>query len=274
MRRWGGHELVLVAGLFAAGCNSSCNSDALSVRAVERAMLATGVELVTATVVRGGASVATVRAIYAEPSALSTRVVINRAEAPLSELAPNALAVLNAGFFTPERKPTGLLVSGGKVHNALVPAGGAAGSGVVLIEGGVVSMLERDKIAKGRAFDRASLALQAGPRLIENGGRPGIRSDDGERAHRTAIGADATGRLVVAVVRGTGAWTSGPPLFELQQILGVKGLGAAAKDLELVFALNLDGGPSTGMHVRHREHGFDAPEAAPVYSALAVEVAR
>lgn len=259
----------------AAGCAPACVEGRIQVTDVTRVFVAKDVELITAHVERRGERTATVHALYAAPSAVTPRLLINADRRALSAMAPAALAVMNAGFFTPQRKPTGLLASGGKVHSRFVSAGGAAGSGVLVLEDGVVRLLERDAVQPGRSFAQATLAIQAGPRIIENGNKPGIRSDDGARANRTVIGADGSGRLVLAVVLGTGNWTSGPTLFELQQILGAPGLGAGGHaELGLAFALNLDGGPSTGLHVRHAVHRFDAPEASPVYSVLCLEAAR
>jgi exopolysaccharide biosynthesis protein len=74
------------------------------------------------------------------------------------------------------------------------------------------------------------------------------------------IGADAKNRVVIAVIVGPGGWATGPTLFELQQLL--------RRDLGLAFALNLDGGPSTGMYLRG-EPAIEVPESAPVHSVLA-----
>ena len=254
----------------AAVCSKSGGARGIRVASVQRQTIAPGIEMVTAALERGGSEGGSLHALYLDPKRARTSVLINGDKSPLEALAPDALAVVNAGFFTPEWRATGLLVTEGKTLSRFVSAGGAAGSGVVVVEDGRPLLLEREKVGK-RGFDRASLAIQAGPRVIENGGKHGIRSDDGMRAHRTVIGADQRGRLAIAVVLGPGAWNSGPTLFELQSLLSTTGLGKTGhRDLAFAFALNLDGGPSSGLHVRHREHGFAAPEASPVYSALVV----
>jgi len=53
--------------------------------------------------------------------------------------------------------------------------------------------------------------------------------------------------------------------------LGSAGLGAIREDLALEIALNLDGGPSTGLRVDAAD--VDVPPAEPVTSALVLELA-
>jgi len=155
-----------------------------------------------------------------------------------------------------------------------VKKGGAAGSGVLVVDEAGVHLFERSAIEKAD-YRGARLAIQAGPRLIEKGERPGIRSDDKKPGNRTVIGADARGRLALAVVVGPSSALSGPTLYELMDLLGKKGLGRSAHpELRFAFALNLDGGPSTGLAVRHPKHGSSTTEAAPVLSVLALRAKR
>lgn len=241
----------------------------LEVAEVHRTALAPGLDRLEAMLRRGDRTAGRLVALYFDPARIDASLALNAEAAPISALEPDALAVANAGFFTPERHATGLLVSGGRVLSPFVARAGSAGSGVFLIEDGVARLLPRDQV-KRRSFERSTLAIQAGPRIIEPGGGPGIVSDDGARANRTVIGATADGRAIIAVVLGPTSWTTGPSLYELQRVLGPEGIGRRAADLEFKFALNLDGGPSTGMQVRIPGHRFDVAESAPVYSVLAL----
>lgn len=255
-----------------AACTDPVGGGPLSLGEVTRRPLADGVELIEGTIQRGGNHAGKLHAIYADLAKVDADIVINEDRLGLPRVAPDTLAVMNAGFFTPDWKPTGLLVSGGKRISGLVPRGGAAGSGVLLLKNGKLRLKEREH-TKREDLQHVAMGIQAGPRLIENGGRPGIRSDDGKRGHRTFIGADQRGRLVMGVVLGPGSVNSGPTLFELQGVLTAAGLGRSAHaELGLAFALNLDGGSSSGMVVRHPDHGRELPEAAAVYSVLALTV--
>ncbi len=233
---------------------------------ISRSQVAPGVELVVATLtVEDRRSEVVV--LYCEPQRIHPEILLNEALSPLTTLAPHAAVVVNAGYFTAERRPTGLLVSHGKVLHPLVPKGGSAGSGVLVVDD-EVRLLTRDE-AKTHRFDEALLAIQSGPRIVEPDGSYGIRSDDGARANRTVIGKDVGGRLALAVFHAPHG--AGPTLFELQRWL-TEGLGALAPELRFQTALNLDGGPSTGMVLRFPKHERRLPEGVAVHSVLALKV--
>ncbi|MBK8012540.1 MAG: phosphodiester glycosidase family protein [Deltaproteobacteria bacterium] len=207
--------------------------------------------------------------LYSEPSGISPRIAINQKREPIESLEGGAFFVMNAGFFTPKWRPTGLLVSGGRVLSPFVREAGAAGSGVLVLRNDTVTLFERDEL-KVADYENATLAIQAGPRVIEEDGKHGIWSDDGARANRTVIGRDQRGRLAIAIVLGLHGWSTGPTLFELQSILGPNGIGRRLPDQAFSCALNLDGGPSTGFALR--QPGFETGygETSPVQNVLAL----
>jgi uncharacterized protein YigE (DUF2233 family) len=141
---------------------------------------------------------------------------------------------VNAGFFDTEGRPLGLVVSGGA---RLSPLGKKLSGGVLTIDGG------RARLFEAESFDPASsprFAIQCRPRLVV-GGQPNVRSDDGQRAERTALCLRDAGRtLEVLLVRDA---EGGPSLYALGRFLAERG----CED-----ALNLDGGPSTGAAWRER----------------------
>jgi hypothetical protein len=95
----------------------------------------------------------------------------------------------------------------------------------------------------------AELAVQAGPRLVEADGRPGIRTDDGQRAPRTVLCLGDGGRRVdLILVWRAGNPVVGPGLFALSRALSTPLLPPDPRRCER--ALNLDGGPSTGLVLR------------------------
>jgi len=222
------------------------------------------------TLERGGVAVGRLVSIHVDPAATDPRLVLNRGRAPLNALAPGADVVANAGFFTPEFRPTGLLVSEGEVLHPFVDHGGGAGTGVLVWRsGGRIELVAREAFEL-RDPEAIRIAVQAGPRLIEPDGRPGIRSNDRIGARRTVVGRDRAGRFVVAVAHAAPS-RSGPSLWEMMNLLGSAGLGAIREDLALEIALNLDGGPSTGLRVDAAD--VDVPPAEPVTSALVLELA-
>lgn len=265
---------IAVAVIYRAALKTALfDRNPIHIQKVERTRLAAGLELVEAELARGDASGGRIVALYFDPKVVTPYIALNDEQRPIEEVEPDAIAVMNAGFFTRERRPTGLLVSEGRLLSPFVPNAGGAGSGVFAIQDGTASLWARDRVAK-RSFDGAALAIQAGPRIIEPSGADGIRSDDGARASRSVIGMTADGRTSICVVLGASGWASGPTLYEVQHLLGSRGLGRKAPDLAFRAALNLDGGPSTGIHIRASGRQIDAPESAPVHSVLALRLPR
>ncbi|MEL7371485.1 MAG: phosphodiester glycosidase family protein [Myxococcota bacterium] len=255
---------LLIGGAYVAARHAGAGK--LELHDVRREPLSQSAELVQGVLYRGAADAGRLVALYMDPSAVELRVVANVERKRLADIAPSAQLVMNAGYFTPEFRPTGLLVSQGHMISPFISSGGPAGSGVLLVEDERVDLLRRQDV-KARGFDASTIAIQAGPRLIEADGGRGIRSDDGQHANRTFIGADARGWLILGVVyRADGGLGGGPSLFELQQIL----LDLKATTASVAFALNLDGGPSTGLHLRGNDE-INLAESGPVYSAITVQ---
>ncbi len=185
--------------------------------------------------------------------------------ARLERLADDAslLFAVNAGFFEPSFEPSGLLVSRGRRLGALAARGG---SGVLWVAGGRARLLPSDGPLPGLAG--AELALQCGPRLVE-GGRPGVRRDDGQRAARTALCLREGGRVLDVILTWDPAHPGeGPGLLRLAELLALPSPAGDAVGCE--DALNLDGGPSTGLVVRAAAASPGPRAPGPVPWALAV----
>jgi uncharacterized protein YigE (DUF2233 family) len=150
----------------------------------------------------------------------------------------DAELVVNGGFFDPQGKPVGLVMSEGAVVSRLAPA---LSGGVVTSDG------ERAKLWESESFampDGARFAVQCRPRLVVDGA-PNVKSDDGHRSERTALCLREGGKAIdVVIVKGASSESPGPSLFALGKYLAQRGCEGA---------LNLDGGPSTG--VAWRENG-------------------
>jgi hypothetical protein len=163
---------------------------------------------------------------------------------------------VDAGFFTEDLRPAGVLASRGAQLGGYDSHGG---SGLVVVRGGHAEMLDA---STARATEPGiDLAIQCGPRLVENDGSVGIRRDDGRRFARTAICLRDSGRTLDVIATW---WRDeplrGPGLLPFAQRLAVPSPVGDARGCEA--ALNLDGGPSTGIYVRGESratHGAIGP---------------
>jgi hypothetical protein len=171
-----------------------------------------------------------------DPARAELRVVGGPPGGKLEEMLPEgALAAINGGYFDEGFRPTAWLVDQGREISPKL----------VRTSGGVLA-LRSNELFVGPVSDlkfTPELAVQNSPRLIEDGGKVGIHKDDGRRASRT-IACDVSGRLHLLVIAAKP--NEGPTLLESARLLAERpelgGLGCDA-------ALNLDGGPSTGMWV-------------------------
>ncbi len=144
-----------------------------------------------------------------------------------------AVLAVNGGFFdidsASRMTPMGLLISGGQRISGYAPNAGSA----VLFEREGAPGIVWSKEAEG--LGPLAEGVQAGPMVVDPGGKNGILKNDYNRHNRTAV-CLAGGKLVVVVVEG------GLSLFELGEILSAR---AADGGFECERAINLDGGPST-----------------------------
>jgi hypothetical protein len=153
--------------------------------------------------------------------------------AELAKLLPaGALAIVNGGYFEADFRPSMWLKQGGV---ELAPKTNTS-------KGGVLALARREAYIgpfSGLRFE-PELAVQSFPLIVEPDGSSGIRSDDGRRAARTVVCWVGTELhfIIIAAPRG-----EGPTLFESAELLRQPwpaGFGCRA-------ALNLDGGPSSGV---------------------------
>jgi uncharacterized protein YigE (DUF2233 family) len=167
-------------------------------------------------------------------------------------LGADGRVAVNGGFFDPEGRPIGLAASGGRTLSKFSPT---MSGGVFYVADGVA------RIAATEDFDphmAVAFAVQCRPRLVV-AGRPNVKRDDGQRAERTALCVRDEGRTFDVVIAEPLGGARGPSLFALSQYLSAEG--------RCVDALNLDGGPSTG--VAYRPEGRSgAPRAIPPMGPL------
>ena len=145
--------------------------------------------------------------------------------------AQGCVAGVNGGFFHPDWRPSGLVISRGSRINRFETA--KLLSGVVYSDGRGTHIARR---AQFQDHPGITALLQTGPYLVE-GGRTvrGLSTSDPRR--RTFIATDGRGRWVL------GATLSTLTLAELAQCLASPG---ALTSWRIDQAINLDGGSSTG----------------------------
>ena len=141
-----------------------------------------------------------------------------------------ALIVVNGGFFTEEFTATGLIVVDGASSG--VSYDDFAGMLAITECGPEIRWLGQRPYS---ADEPLRYALQSFPLLVEPGGLLGYSNEDGSPARRTVIGIDDDGRFLIILTR------------QSRFTLGQLSRWLTNSDLGLDIALNLDGGPSSGL---------------------------
>jgi len=145
----------------------------------------------------------------------------------------SALLAVNGNYFDPQYQALGLIISEGVTAGRVYEGFGgtlAIGENSVQVRANIVEPYRSDEALR--------YALQNFPMLVLPGGRANDQIEDNQqRAPRTAVAQDRSGRIVFVVSPLT--------LFTLTEF----GQWLAASDLDLDVALNLDGGTSSGLLV-------------------------
>jgi uncharacterized protein YigE (DUF2233 family) len=166
--------------------------------------------------------------------------------------ATGAEVIVNGGYFRREQGefvPDGLIVSGGEAFG--VSYGEYAGMFAVGDGGPELRWL------KTKPYDPAEKlrsALQSFPMLIKPGGETGFpaESDDGIRARRTVVGQDRGGRVLFLIASRES--------FTLRAL----SVYLHDSDLGLDIAMNLDGGPSSGLMLASPREVVPAQTVLPI----------
>ena len=152
----------------------------------------------------------------------------------------NALLAINAGFFTPEGAPLGLVISEGKTSGGWNSAS-SLGSGIFReTSGGTASIVRRTSRSD---VSGARELLQAGPLLIENG-KIVFGLETQKIAVRSIILSDGQSRWWIGI-------TSPCSLSALAQAVSQ----TSPAPWKVKMALNLDGGRSTDLFVSEKVSG-------------------
>lgn len=166
--------------------------------------------------------------------------------------AEQPLVAINGGYFDEQYLATGLVISAGQVAGESYQ--GFGGMLAAHTDGSVeLRPLREHAYIPGEDL---SYATQSAPMLLFPGGIPADFRDDGALARRSVVAIDQAGRVVL--------------LISLTSTLSLRTLAdwLATSDLELDRALNLDGGPSTGLIIA----SDSLPERHDSYGTLSIIV--
>ena len=163
-----------------------------------------------------------------------------------------AIVVVNGGYFRIENDkyiPNGLTIAGGKTFGNSYDV--FAGMLVINETGAELRWLANKPYDLN---EKPLAALQSFPVLVKPVGKIGFpeQYEDGVQARRTVIGQDTNGRILF-IVASKGYFT----LHQLSVYL-------AKSDLNLDIAINLDGGPSSGILVANSQEIILAQTPLPL----------
>ncbi len=170
------------------------------------------------------------------------------------ETLPDAAAVVNANFFDRDNRITGLLIADGVVYGQSYQGFG----GMLLVQNGA-ARVRSNILEPFAAGETAEQLVQAFPMLVVNGAASFSNPQGDRQTRRTVVAQDANGAILLIVTP-----TGGPTLVDFSRYL-------ATSDLNLVNALNLDGGGSTMMsYTIPGTEEYLLPSLDPVPAVLAV----
>ena len=173
------------------------------------------------------------------------------ADAHAFRVARQGVAAINGGYFDPQYRPLGLLVSGGRRRRRLR----RVDHGIFQIANRKPGLQHAQRYHKPIDLE---FAVECGPRLVVDGKplkfKPGVN-------RRTVIAHDRQGRVIVLASAG---------VISLADLAAWLVLPQARGGLGVVGALNLDGGSSTMFELAHGQVqvAVHSPIRVPVGLAL------
>ena len=204
-------------------------------------------------------TVSTMQILRFDPTFIQPRVAYDvAAPGRISEwqAALDTLAIVNGGYFDDQGRATALTIFDGVVRGASYE--GFGGMFAVYSDGRVeVRSLSEQPYNEDEAIVQA---LQSAPMLVRNGAAVPQPNDDGQRARRSVVATDSAGRILVLV--------NGWPELSLSDLSTWL---VAQPELEIMQALNLDGGSSTGLAVDTAELQFSIDSLVRVPQVLMFE---
>lgn len=169
--------------------------------------------------------------------------------------ATDADVIINAGFFTPQKTATGLLIANGKVYGQSYKGFG----GMFSIRDGK-PRLQWLGSQPYTPDAKITQAVQTFPMLVQNSKVMQNLPAEDRHTYRSFIGIDKTGKILLGITRSS-SWM----LSDLAAML------ASNPILNVDSALNLDGGASTGIWLRGVPEGDLSDSYDTVPSVITVK---
>jgi uncharacterized protein YigE (DUF2233 family) len=164
------------------------------------------------------------------------------------------IAGVNGGYFHPDFRPVGLAIADGKQLHPFEKA--KLLSGVLAVRGARIEMVRSSRFQNSGDVRQA---IQAGPMLLDSG------------APSVGLNAERTARRTVAATDGRGQWgllymTS----VTLADAAGILTIPALLGPWNVMQALNLDGGSSSGLWAESSPHPVTRPELGHVRNYIGI----
>lgn len=153
--------------------------------------------------------------------------------------ASKALIGINANFFDEKYRPLGLVMSNGIVQQQM-HNGGKTLTGVFQISRNGASVVSRPNFT----YEKVTEAIQAGPRLVNNGVPVVGQRESHTRSRRAGVCVQSPDSIIFYISSGI----IGVSISEVQQVLLQPGI-------RCLQALNLDGGGSAQLFVSNKIPG-------------------
>lgn len=171
-------------------------------------------------------------------------VVADQAKGPGSQYldaaaaarARGGVAAVNAGFFTPEGEPLGLVAASGKISGAWNSVSSLGNAAWYETTAGATALVRREKLGRSGASAMKEL-IQAGPLLVEN-----------SRAVRGLEATKTSARTLILWDGGSRWWIGRSAPCTLAELAAALAGGQPA-DWPVRQALNLDGGRSSDLWI-------------------------
>jgi exopolysaccharide biosynthesis protein len=198
-------------------------------------------------------SQATLHAFKIDPSVLKIKPIVHDKGQSVKILAQKAKAIvaINANFFDENGRPLGLVKKDRKV---IQPKKDISWWAVLCFRYKKVSIIPSKNVKQGYCHQ----AIQAGPRLVINGHIPKLKDNF---SHKTAVGINNKGELIVAVTKDR---------LSIQKLAETFKKSETQKGLGCLNALNLDGGSSSQLYANIEKFELDLPSFIQVPVALGV----
>jgi hypothetical protein len=170
---------------------------------------------------------------------------------------PTAIAAVNGSFFYHDAdgyRPMGLVRIDGQTIQGPSPR---TSGGFLASDGRSIRIVPRKAPAPALA---ARFAVESSPILIE-GGKSGMRADDGLRFDRIGVGAADSGAMVVL-----GAFGVAQKAVSLWEFEGLARAAAARVDEHIADMLAMDGGPSAHLFLPDENGGVLYGQPGRIYT--------